>query len=263
MAAETNANQEVKTKRDLLRERMAKKYPDQDFSDDENFAGRISDDYDDYDKRIGEYQDREKSLSDMFNADPRSAAFLTDWRQGGDPMIAMIRNFGDDFKAALEDPDKQEEIAAANKEYVDRTAKEKGFEDEYQNNLQQSLSTLDEVQKKNGMSDDQVDDAINFLVGISRDVMMGKFTADALDMAMKAINYEKDVTAAQHEGEVAGKNQKIDMQLRKGSKGDGTAASMGGSSGTAGRRIAIPPARENNSGSIWEKGGEKRITRRA
>ena len=38
----------------------------------------------------------------------------------------MIRKFGDDFKAALEDPEKQEALAAANKEYAERIAKEKG-----------------------------------------------------------------------------------------------------------------------------------------
>ena len=254
-------NQKVKTKRDLLKERISKKYPDQDFSDDENFAGRINDDYDDYDKNIGEYKNREKSLSDMFNADPRSATFLTDWRNGQDPVISLIRTFGDDLKSALEDPDKQEELASANKEYVERVSKEKDLDEEYQRNLQESLNALDEVQQKNGISDDKVDDAISWLVNISRDIMMGKFTPDALDMAMKAINYDKDVTAAQHEGEVEGKNKKIEMQLRKGGKGDGTAASMGGRGGDAGRNIPVPPP-ERNAGTIWDRGGEKRIRRR-
>ena len=37
----------------------------------------------------------------------------------------MVRKFGDDFKAALEDPEKQEALAAANKEFANESPKRK------------------------------------------------------------------------------------------------------------------------------------------
>ena len=52
-------NKEVKSKRDLFSDRMKAKYPDKQFDDDEALFGQINDDYDDYDKRLGEYQGRE------------------------------------------------------------------------------------------------------------------------------------------------------------------------------------------------------------
>ena len=51
---ETGKNEQVKGKRELLTERLRNKYPEKDFSDEENLFGQISDDYDDYDN-IGDH----------------------------------------------------------------------------------------------------------------------------------------------------------------------------------------------------------------
>ena len=104
-------NKEVKSKRQSMTERLQSRYPDKDFTDEESFFGQISDDYDDYDKNIAGYKEREKAFSDMFTSDPRSARFLTDWRNGQDPVVGLIRQFGTDIKAAIDDPERQEQIA--------------------------------------------------------------------------------------------------------------------------------------------------------
>jgi hypothetical protein len=41
-------------------------------------------------------------------------------------------------------------------------------------------------------------------------------------MAMKALNYERDMGIAGEEGEIRGRNRKVDEQLRHREKGDGT-----------------------------------------
>lgn len=225
-----NVNKGVSGNREKVMERMRKKYPDKTFDDDESFYGQISDDYDDYDKQIGGYKEREKSLTDMFSSDPRSAAYLTNWRKGGDPVVELIRQFGTDIKDALDDPERQEEIAKANKEYVAKVAKEKELDEEYQTNLATSLETLDEFQKDNGLTDDEVDDIMEYLVGIMKDGIMGKFSRDSMEMAQKAINHDADVAMADEEGEVRGKNARIDERLRKRGKSDGT-AQLDGSNG--------------------------------
>ena len=97
--------EQVKSKRQLMTERMQSRYPDKDFSDEESLYGQIYDDYDEYDKNISGYQEREKSFSDMFTSDPRSARFLTDWRNGEDPVIGLVRQFGTDIKEAIDDPE--------------------------------------------------------------------------------------------------------------------------------------------------------------
>ena len=225
-------NSQVKSKRDAFKERMKGKYPDRDFEDDEVFFGQINDDYDDYDKQLSGYKEREAQFSDMFSSDPRSANFLMNWKDGKDPAVELVRQFGSEIKDAIDDPERLEAISEANKEFVERVAKEKELDDTYQKNLQESLSMLDEYQQKNGLTDEQVDAAMEFLLGIIKDGVMGKFTAESIDMAMKAINHDVDVETAGHEGEVRGKNTKIEEKLRKQKKGDGIPNMDGTNGGT-------------------------------
>ena len=254
-------NNSVKTKRELAMERMSGRYPDMDFSDEETFFGRINDDYDDYDKEIAGYREREKTFSDMFTSDPRSAAFLMSWRNGEDPAVSLVRQFGTEIKEVIDDPERQEEIAAANKEFVERVAKEKEYEDMYQKNLAESLAYLEKLQSESGMSDDEIDKTMEFVIGIVRDGIVGKFAPETIEMARKALNHDADVSQAAREGEVKGRNEKIEEKLRKQTKGDGTAA-IGGKNGQARRNDppsfgAIDRFGDNNK-SIWERGNEKR-----
>lgn len=253
-------NKQVKSNRDRYTERLKAKYPDKEFADDEALFGQINEDYDDYDSRLSGYQEREKAMSDLFASNPRSAAFLTDWRNGEDPIIGMVRKFGEDFKAALEDPDKQEALAEANKEYADRIAKEKEYEDMYQKNISETSSMIDKLQVDEGLSDEDIDKAMTFLIDIMRDGLLGKFSANSIKMALKAINYESDLEEANMEGEIKGRNEKIEEKLRKKSSGDGTATLGSKNGGSAPRQMPDLGALDNNYGTkdIWERGGMKR-----
>ena len=223
-------NNEVKSRRDQHLDRLRSKYPDKKFEDDEEIYGQISDDYDTYEAELEELRGREKSLSDMFAADPRSAQFLTDMHNGNDPVLGLVRNFGVEIKDVLDDPEMQDRIAEANKEYVERIANSKKLDEEYEKNMDNTLDTLRQFQAERGMSDEQIDQVVDFLLGVVRDGVMGKFSTETLNMACKALNYDADVAAAGEEGEVAGRNAKITEKLRKSNKGDGTAP-LGGKNG--------------------------------
>ena len=255
-------NTEVKSNRDRYAERLKSRYPDKEFADDEALFGQINDDYDNYDKELSTYREREKALSDLFASNPRSAAFLTDWRNGEDPLVGLIRKFGDDFKAALDDPEKQEALAAANKEYAERIAKEGEYEEQYQRNIAETYNTIEQVQKEDGLSDDDIDQAMEFLIGIMKDGLLGKFSIDSIRMAVKAIRHDSDVEAANHEGEIKGRNSRIEERLRKGERNDGTAnlagKNGGGSGGTRPELDLGAIDRNYGSKNIWERGGEKR-----
>lgn len=253
-------NTEVTSNRDKYIERLKTKYPDKEFVDDESLFGQINDDYDSYDKELSGYREREKALSDLFASNPRSAAFLTDWRKGEDPIIGMVRKFGDDFKAALEDPEKQEALAAANKEFAERIAKEEQYEGEYQTNINETLTTLEAMQQEDGLSDEDIDNAMEFLLGIVRDGIMGKFTRESVHMALKAIKHDSDVEQADREGEVRGRNTKIKEKLRKQGRTDGTASLGSKNGGGSVREIPDLGAIDQNYGTqtIWERGGERR-----
>lgn len=218
--SENVETKQVKSKRDLLKERLRSKYPEKEFSDDEEFYGQISDDFDDSDKKLNDYKEREKTFSDMFTSDPRSASFITDWRNGEDPVIGLIRRFGPEIKDAIDDPNMQEQIAAANKEYIERLEQSKKLDEEYKQNISETLSYLDKMSEEGQLDDDKIDDAMAFLFKIVHEGVAGKFTPETIDMAVKAINHDADVEDADRAGEVRGRNAKISEKLKKASRGD-------------------------------------------
>lgn len=257
---ETTANQPIKTKRELVMERMASRHPDKDYSDDEALYGQIIEDVAQSDDEIAKYKEREQALAEMFTADPRSAQFMVNWRNGEDPTVGLIRQFGMEIKDAIDDPEMQEAIAQANKEYVERVAEEKEYEEMYKKNLEQTLRDLDAIQKEMGLSDEQAEGALMFLHTISSDGVLGKFSPESIKMALKAMNHDADVAQAAHEGEVKGRNIKIEEKLRTKKKGDGTAP-LDGKNSNMGAKPTMPSMgaidRFAAGESIWERGKKR------
>jgi hypothetical protein len=258
---EETMKEEVKGNRDKVRSRLADRFPDKDFSDDEVLMGQINDDYDDYDGRLKGYQEREKKLSDMFSADPRSASFLNNWLNGSDPAVELVRLFGTDIREALDDPERQEAIAQASKEYVDRVAKSKEYEAQYNANLKESLAMLDALPSE-GYSEQQIDDAMEVLANIMKDALVGKFTPENVKLVLKAMNHDSDVAAASHEAEVRGKNARAEVALRKARRTDGTPAldGQGGHPTSTAPRPSLGALERFGDGNktIWERGNERR-----
>lgn len=235
---------QVKSRRDLFGERLKKKYPDREFADDEALFGQINDDYDAYDSQLSGYKERESKLTDMFTRDPQSAQFITDMAQGKDPWASLINRIGiDGVKEMLDDPAKMEEFSKSNKEYVDRMAKQKGLEEEWEKNMKTTLAMLEQKQQELGLSDEQIDQAADLIKEITNDAVIGIIKPETIDMVLKAINHDADIAAASEEGEIRGKNAKAEAKLRKPNRGDGTPT-------LAGANNAPAPSRQN--GSIFE-----------
>lgn len=219
-------NEKVITNREKYLNRLKEKYPDKEYADDEAIFSQINDDYVDYDK----YKSEADEFSGMLANNPKAASLITAWAKGEDPITFMIERFGDDFKAALEDENNVEAIAEANKKYAERIAQEKKYEEEYQKNIEETNGILDALQAE-GYSDDEIDKAMQWLIEIMKDAILGKFTKDSILMALKAINHDKDVELADRAGEVRGKNSKIEEKMRKRSSGDRT-ANLSGKNGS-------------------------------
>lgn len=257
--------QNVNTRKSAVLERLKDRYPDMPFADEEEIYGRINDDYDDYEKGIGEYKKREEELSNMFTADPRSASFLSNWKKGEDPTIQLIRQFGTDIKDAIDDPEKLEAIAEANKEYVDRVSKEKELEEVYEENLRLSLSALETLQSEKGMSDDEIDEGMALLTSIASDFIIGKITPETMNMVFAAINHDADVEQAAIEGEARGKNTKIEEKLRKAKPKVAMPVTLNGKNNAPREPQKSPNLGalgrfDENNMNIWERGGERRKT---
>lgn len=221
-------NQPTKSRRESVLGRMRTKYPEKKFEEEEELFGQIDDDLAASEEEIGKYKEREGKLAGIVGKDPRAAQFLSDMANGKDPWLAVLERLGiDGVSDLLNNPEKQEEYAEANRKYVERIAKEKSLGEEYETNFAESMKLLEQMQTDRGLSDEQIDGAMDLIMKITNEAIMGKFTPETIDMALKAINHDAEVEAARNEGVVAGKNAKIDETLRQPKAGDGLPA-MGG-----------------------------------
>ena len=216
-------------------ERIRGKYPDREFGDDEALFGQINDDYDDYDGRLKRYEEDEAALGDLFSADPRSASFLAAWKKGKHPAVALVEMFGDDFIEELKDPEKQEELAKASKDYAERVAKEKEYDELYQKNIEETREIIESMKEEEGLTDEDINRAMSFLATIMKDGILGKFSKESVHLALKALDYDADVEQAGAEGELKGRNAKIEEKLRR-RKGGDTLPQLGGQNGVENER---------------------------
>lgn len=227
-------NEEKKSRRALLNERLAAKYPDLNIGDDEAVSERIGADYDDMESQLNGYRDRETRLTELMSNNPRAALFISDMAKGADPMVAWIERLGrENIMELLDDPKKREAYAEANRKYVERVAEEKRLEEEYEKNFAESLANLQQFQQERGLSDEQIDAAYDLVTKIGIDAINGKVSVESVDMALKALHHDTDVESAREEGEVAARNQKIVEQRRRAKGSDGVRV-LGGANNKAG-----------------------------
>ena len=210
-------NEELTSKKAKIKHRLKGKYPDIDVENEEVLYGKIDDDFDAFDSELEAYKSREKTFSDMFTSDPRSATFLMSWKNGGDPVVELVRQFGTDgLKEMIDDPEKLEEIAQANREYLDKVAESKAFEEEYKQNLAASLEAIGKVEG----DDAEIDEAITWLFKVGRDASKGIVNPEDLRLAIKAMTFDRATADAEYQGEVRGRNAKIEEKMRS-AEGDG------------------------------------------
>lgn len=258
------AQSETPSKKELIIARLKKSHPDEDFEDDEKIYNRIAEDFDTYEKDIAERKKNDEAITNLFASDPRSAAFLMNWRKGEDPVVQLIRAFGDDFREALDDPDMQEKFAKARQEYLARQMKEKELEEQAQTNLATSLDNLEKVQQQGGYTDEQANEVFERFAQIVDDAILSKVAPETWQVMFKAMNYDKDLSTAAMEGEVRGRNAKIDANKRKMTLPEGVPPMLGGEGSDV-----RPPKRPDYGAldrfatdeDIWTRGHMNRIKR--
>lgn len=212
--AELTDNQVEKSKRDMLLERMAGKYPDRDFSDDNELYSAALDDFGQYDEELGRRQKVDEDLGNMFSNNPQFAGMFLSAIESKNPVVALIEAYGEDFRTYLDDPANAEQLAEANQAYMDRIGKEKDLEATYNANIEASLAVADELEKSGKYNAAQIDEAFKLIFDDAQKAMMGEITAEMLEDKLKGLNYDADVAEAAQIGEVKGKNTKIEAKKK-------------------------------------------------
>lgn len=231
---ETNT-EGVITSRDRIRERLMKEYPDTDFnaenaSDVENDS--IVSLLEKYDKELEGYRSNNDRVSKLFDSDPRAGRFFVNWMaSGGNPIQYLLDIFGPELTEAMESEEGRAKIVESTNKYLERKAENEKGEAERMANYEQSINDLTAFAEEKGLSEEQAVAVFEKVNQIAYDAIDGKYSREAYEMAYKAMNYDGDVEKARTEGEVTGRNAKIEERLGKVNKKPEMPPSLGGQGG--------------------------------
>lgn len=216
-------NKEVKSYREQLRDRMAGLYPDRNFAGENGENGEngaeildqaILETLDGLTSSRDEYTAKNKALADLFYNDPLSAEFVQKWMETGDPRTALVETFGDDLKDLATEEGRGRFPEALNS-WRSRKAENDRLSEEADANWSKTLEDLEAWGNENGLSVDQKVEVITRLFDITAGGLMKKFEPSDFEMVWKVMNYDTNLSNARQEGEVAGRNAKIEENRRR------------------------------------------------
>ena len=217
-------NQEVKNYRNELLSKAKERYPDRAFESRSGENGESAVDtaaleqaiyemLSEKDEKISESDSWNEKLTSLFLNDPSSAEFINRWIESGDPRTALVETFGDDL-SDLGTEEGRAKFADGLGEWRRRKSENDSLSAEAEANWQKSLEDLDAWGNAHGLDEEQKVSVVTRLIKIAADGLMNKYSEEDFDLVLKEMNYGSDIEAARHEGEVAGRNARIEASKR-------------------------------------------------
>ena len=168
------------------------------------------------------------------------------------------------FQAVYDDYDENDVLHELYDELVGKVeamaADKEKQEMEYESNLEQTIGDIEAMKGQEGADADSIDQAVAWLQRVADEMSRGQLLKDDILTVMKAMTYDSDVAAADHDGEVRGRNYVITEHLRK----EQAPADVHALRGTGGiyssslDPLALGALAGTARPTIWERGREKR-----
>ena len=224
-------NKPTNNYREQIVEQMKSRFPDRNFDspDGQNSLDSISnleksildalsedgDKITSYAAKQQEYDQSADKLTALFNNSKRSALFLSILAETGNPAVALYKAYGREAMDALENDDTASLISKIEEEDAKAKAEDEQFEAEKEANLKESFINLDEWGNEHGLTEDEKVNVFMRFYNILQDAMNGIYSRELFEMGWKSDHYSEDVDTARHEGEVNGRNAKIQEMTRR------------------------------------------------
>ena len=252
----TTDNKQITTGRDKLRQRASTRFPDRKFVPDvpdvpeegslDDLDDAISEMMDEQDSKMGEMNAKLEKLQQLMYSDPQSAEFISLWLETGDPRAALVEVFGDDL-SDLATEEGRNKFSGNLKNWRERKAKNDELSSQYDSNWNAFLEKLNTWGDGKGLDNEKKANVAARLIDVYEKGLTNAYDEDDFEMAYKALSYDKDVAVARQEGEVSGRNAKIQSQRRTRTPQEGMPPSGAGSRGM--RMPAPQPPEKKN---IWD-----------
>ena len=208
--------QQERTPRELFYERIRTSRPEAGYdADEEEYYRQTMSMLDELEGKSGQYDQMTQKMSARFNKDPEEAeAFLA--YMDGMPLAAAIRRYkGDEALSMKEGDEGWDEYQKAGKEREEQMASNRAALDQFMQNAKDSDVTMADFIKEAQLDEEGAQAFKDLVVSIANDMAAGKISKDTLVMFKRAMDYDKDIAGAKEQGQVEGRNQKIEVEKKR------------------------------------------------
>ena len=147
-------------------------------------------------------------------------------------LIALNRDAARYYYQVLQSEEGKALISEASAKYLEVKATEEAGEAERMANYEKSVQDIAAFAQEKGLTDEQAVAVFEKINQIGFDVIEGKYTREAMQMAYDAMNFSTAVESARKEGERDGRNAKIEEKLAKVNKPVDMPPAVGGQGAT-------------------------------
>lgn len=228
-----------------MRAKMMERNPDYDWdnTDDDGMADMAMADYDELSATVDSYKQRDAIFDDLAQKHPEGMMFLSQLAKGKSMREAIENSMEVSFDELYNDPD----YPAMKEERANKEAEA----------VREMLEKLTAEAAENGWSEDDVDEALSAIDEFIQAIEGNAVTFEMLKLVKNGKNYDADVAAAKHEGEVDGRNaQIVETKRKKKASTDGVPV-LGGKA-TGGDKTIVRGNRAGVGNGIWASGNIKR-----
>ncbi|MEG1574739.1 MAG: hypothetical protein RR293_04470 [Bacteroidales bacterium] len=237
--------------RQVILERLLKRYPDRKFETDEELFDVLIEHESKLSDRYEKLRNDQSTLASLFISNPKMGGFVSEVIAGEDPLLACVRYFGKDVLECAGDENRISQLRKENDEYLARINGVSKIEKEINENWRHSEKAITRFKHSKGMSDEDFELFIEKVCHMCEHVFMSDFNYEVLETLYKGVNYDVDIDAVGQAAEVKGRNEKIILDKEK-SEGDLLPGIKGGASRGEGDSDLTPIFGLRRRRSVWD-----------
>lgn len=200
---------------------ISEKYPDRQFADDSEAENAFYEDYESTNSKLADAELNNKKVYELIEANPALADVIVAMSEGLPFEIALARNV--DLEAIMPtngEPnfEMMQQEFDSRKKRLDESRKRI---ETVESNREKSSQTAQEFYASKKMGDTEVSEFMDFVDNLFDGIFNGDISRKTLEKLYQAYKYEEDVQGALEQGEVNGRNEKIEVKRETSSKTDG------------------------------------------
>lgn len=225
----TNQQQAEAPRVSRVREYMTAKFPDRQFSDEDDYENTLYDYLEENDKKIAGHEAANKTIMEVVQAYPEFAQIIEDVANGIPVQVAIARQFDPTELEVPEGEPDYEAYKQAATERSKRMADMKARMEARDKNMAQSKTDVDAFFAERGLDEAEQKQFIEWVDDeILANLLDGKVNKEILTKLYQGWVYDTAVTDALEAGKVEGRNEQIETKRKQSRKTDGLPADGGG-----------------------------------